>query len=98
MTNLEAITASIGIPGFSDGAVTKALLDAGLDPSGSYDPATTKRIDAAALVVLKGMLGLEEIQEGDYAVKYTIEKRIKQIEKDLGLTTGATVRNASCYW
>lgn len=97
MTNLEAITASIGIPGFSDGAVTKALLDAGLDPSGIYTAGNTS-IDLAALVVLKGMLGLQQIQEGDYSITYAIKDRIKQIQDDLGLTTGATVRNASCYW
>lgn len=97
MTNLEAITYSIGIPGYSEGALQKALLDAGLNPDDAYT-ANNKSIDQAALVVLKAMLGIQSIQEGDYQIQYAIKDRIKAIQTDLGLTAGATVRNASCYW
>ena len=96
MTNLEAITASIGIPGFSDLAVQKALIDLGLLSSDTYI-AGNILIDKAALVVLKGMLGLRQIQEGDYSIVYAIKERIAAIEDDLGI--GArNVRNASFYW
>ncbi len=96
MTNLEAITAAIGIPGFSDLAVQKALLDAGLDPAGTYianDVSVTK----AALVVLKGMLGLQQIQEGDYSITYAIKERIAAIEDELGIGNDR-VQNASFFW
>jgi uncharacterized protein DUF6706 len=100
MTNLEAITASIGIPipPYSESSLQKALLDAGLDPAGIYSIDSKTTISYAALVVIKGLLGLKSIQEGDFAVVYDLQGRLKQIESDLGLATGAIVRNASCYW
>lgn len=97
MTNLEAITASIGIPGASDGSITKALLDYGLDPAATYT-ANDTNIDKAALQVLKQMLGLQSIQEGDYSVTYAIKDRIQQIEDDLGLGSGAKIRDKSYMW
>ena len=76
MTNLEAITAEIGIPGFNDLAVQKALLDVGLNPDDTYTAGNTS-IKYAAIAVLKGMLGLKQITEGGYTIIYAIEQRIE---------------------
>lgn len=98
MTNLEAITASIGVPGFNDLAVQKALIDVGLSSGDEYT-AGNQLIDKAALKVLKGMLGLQQIQEGDYSIVYAIKDRIKAIEDDLGLPGDRPlVRNKSYMW
>lgn len=97
MTNLEAIYAAIGIPGASDGSVTKALLDNGLNAAETYIP-NDANVDRAALQVLKQMLGLQSLSEGDYSVTYAIKDRIQQIEDDLGLGSGAKIRNKSYMW
>lgn len=96
MTNLEAIIAEISIPGYNTGSVTKALLDAGIDPDGLYT-AKNLGITNAALVVLRQMLGIKEIQEGGYQIVYDIKARISALEDQLGIGS-RYVQNASWRW
>lgn len=103
MTILEATIAAVQIPGYSEIAVEKALIDYSLNAAGTYSVADKAAVNQAALVVLKGMLAVAETSEGDYTIKYSVDgikARIKYLEDELGTEDNAQpkIRNASFYW
>ncbi len=94
MTNKEAVIAALQIIGYSDIAVEKALLDAGIDGNGTYTPDTGAQIDSVAVEVLQGMLSLASVSEGGYSVSYSvagIEARIDYLNGRNGISAQPTV-------
>ena len=74
MTNLQAIIGELKITGYSELAVEKALLDAGLNPTDTYNSSASNKIIAkAAIEVLEGMLAVEKVSEGGYSITYSRE-------------------------
>jgi hypothetical protein len=95
MTNKEAVIASIQITGYSDSAIDKALLDAGIEGSVNYNSANKKPIDLVAIEVLQGMRALSSVTEGGYSVSYSlagIEARLGYLNALYGITGQPKVR------
>lgn len=101
MTNHDAIVSAIGVTGFSEIAVQKALIDGELIPTSSYDILNRKEIDLAAIEVLKGMLSIDTITEGGYTIKYSltgVQKRLDYLTALYGINTlRPTVRTRSIW-
>lgn len=85
MTNREALIAELQISGYSENAVDKALLDAGLVGGGTYTPDNTKQVAIATVKVLNTMLGTKSVSEGDLSITYSIGERIAAINDEHGL-------------
>ena len=73
MTNLEATIAAIQTPGYDEGAVGKALIDAGINGADQYSSGNAKSLDLVAIEVLTGMLAVASISEGGYRIGYSEE-------------------------
>jgi hypothetical protein len=104
MTIKEALIAALQVTGYSEAAIDKALLDAGLNGILTYDPLTdttlTRAVNMAALVILKGMLTVQSIEEGGYKIAYSVEGiklRIAQIEGIYGLSEKPTIKRRA-FW
>lgn len=87
MTNTEAVAAAILFTGYSQQALIKAMLDAGVDGTGTYSAASKGAIDLIAVEVLRGMLGVTSISEGGYSISYNyngIMERINFLNGETG--------------
>lgn len=101
MTNKEAIQAALQVNGYSETAVDKGLIDAGLNADDAYSSANAKAMDFIAIDVLKGMLSVERIQEGGYSITYSIEGVKLRLNYLLGkykLLEKATLKDKSYLW
>ncbi len=103
MTNKEAAINAVQMTGYSDGAIEKALIDAGITGSDTYVVAGMKDVDLVAIEVLKGMLGVESISEGGFRIGYSIEgvkARLRYFSDKYGIVIeglNPTIRKAS-FW
>lgn len=100
MTNKDAVIATLQITGYSDSAIDKALLDAGLNGSDTYKVDNTTGIGKVAIEVLQSMLSLASVSEGNYHVSYSlagIKLRLDYLNTLYGLIGGPIVRGASVW-
>jgi hypothetical protein len=98
MTNQEAIIAAIGVTGWQEAAVCKAMIDLDITANALYVKTSSLIVNTAALQVLRGMLGLQSIQEGGYSITYALKERIAALETETGISGQPKIRNASYKW
>lgn len=82
MTNLEALKAVVGVEGISDNSYSKALIDSGIDGTGTYSASNESVVNISAINVLENFL-LTSLSEGGYSVSYdrsAIEKKISVLK------------------
>lgn len=53
-----------------DGAIEKALTDAGITGSETYAQSNKQSVDLVVLSILEGLLATPDVSEGGYSVKY----------------------------
>jgi hypothetical protein len=83
MTIKEATIAALQVPGYSDSAIEKALLDNGLNGNDVYNGSQSSTVNLVAVEVLKGMKAIASVTEGGYSVSYSlagIESRLGELE------------------
>lgn len=104
MTNLEAVIAVVTLPvsSYPSISIEKALLDNGLSATETYEAANSKLVGIAGIRVLRGLLALSEIAEGDFKLGISttgILALIRGIEIENGLiAAGPVIRNKSGLW
>jgi len=86
MTNTEAVAAAIQFTGYSSQALTKALLDGGIDGAGTYSAGNKANINLVAIEVLRGMLAVSSVTEGGYSISFSTSGILARID----FLTGAT--------
>ncbi len=104
MTIREATIAAIQLPGAPESSIDLALINQGVgDSTVIYNVTMKPQAYMAAIEVLKGMLGLAGIDEGQYSIKYDTDgilARIKFLEGELGEedTGQPVIRDATNRW
>lgn len=82
MTTKQAIEAAVaGIPNVSSNSIDKAIIDAGLSGAEVYSIAYLDTVNAAAVMVLSGLL-VSSISEGGYSIsidRKAVEARIAKL-------------------
>ena len=104
MTNLEALTAAVQVPGIDANTLEKACIDADLTSGDAYAKTAEKAVDLAAVSVLRSLVVTSE-SEGGFSYNVSAEalkQRIAYLQSKWGVTeTGSSqplVRNASDRW
>lgn len=101
MTNKEAIINAIGVTGWQEGTVDKALIDFAIVPTDAYQAVNASTVNKAALQVLKAMLAVASMQEGGFSVSYSVEgikARITDLEGVTGVINQPRIYNRSKLW
>ena len=96
MTNLEALIGEVEPYTVSQYASNKKLMDASLEPGGTYSAANKRTVAQCAVSVLVAMLPLTSDRTGKSSQTYSregLEDRIKELcnENDLPLPEGLSV-------
>lgn len=84
MTNLEALTAVVNIPGIPATTLEKACIDRGITAGSVYNTTIKKLVDLAAVDVLRGVV-VEGESEGGFRYNISIESLRARIDQLLSL-------------
>jgi len=108
MTNYEAAKADLLQYTASKASIQKRMLDAGIDPDGTYSVASKRDIAKVVIDILRGLLSLSSESEGGFSQSYNrkgLEDYIKSYanENDLAelvsdLSDNYNVSDKSSIW
>jgi hypothetical protein len=92
MTNKERLISLLGFAP-ADNSLEGELLDFGIVPTGTYDPANSVVLKKAAIKIMELLLTTADTtNENQYAIKYdrvAVLARIKLLKRELGIVDGS---------
>jgi hypothetical protein len=89
MTIKKALIVAIALPDVSDDELEKASVDHSLSLDTEYDSSLKRKVDIAAISVLKNRLNINSLSEGGLSLGYNVDglkQRIILLANEHGLT------------